>query len=49
MSRRKCSVCGLYVGAKPHTGAIHDRILGNRAKLRKGLALRPAKLRRRKR
>lgn len=24
--RRKCPVCGLYVGAKPHSGLIHDRI-----------------------
>lgn len=24
--RRKCPVCGLYVGRKPHTGPMHDRI-----------------------
>lgn len=30
MARRKCPVCGLYVGAKPHTGPMHDRINLNR-------------------
>lgn len=30
MARRKCPVCKLYVGAKPHTGALHDRINTNR-------------------
>lgn len=24
--RRKCAVCGLYLGPKPHTGPMHDRI-----------------------
>lgn len=30
MARRKCRVCGLYVGAKPHSGPLHDRININR-------------------
>lgn len=30
--RRKCPVCGLYVGAKPHSGPIHDRIFKQRAR-----------------
>lgn len=30
MARRKCDVCKLYVGAKPHSGALHDRIRINR-------------------
>jgi len=28
--RRKCPVCGLYLGRKAHTGAIHDRIMAAR-------------------
>lgn len=35
--RRKCDVCGLYRGKRPHSGAMHDRIRTNRAKVRKGL------------
>lgn len=31
--RQKCSVCGLYRGAKPHTGVIHDRIRAARRKV----------------
>jgi len=34
MARVKCSVCGLWRGAKPHTGAIHDRIRAARAKIK---------------
>lgn len=37
MARHKCPVCGLYVGSKPHSGALHDRIMANRRKARKGL------------
>jgi hypothetical protein len=34
MARRiKCSVCGLYRGAKPHTGAIHKRIRAARRRI----------------
>lgn len=32
--RRKCPVCGLYVGAKPHSGPVHKAI--RRAQRRKG-------------
>jgi hypothetical protein len=35
--RRKCPVCGLYLGAKPHSGAIHDRIMAARSRARRGL------------
>lgn len=28
--RVKCKVCGLYRGAKPHSGPLHDRITINR-------------------
>lgn len=28
--RKRCKVCKLYVGATPHTGALHDRIMTNR-------------------
>jgi hypothetical protein len=31
--RVKCSVCGLYRGAKPHTGALHRRIMAARKKI----------------
>jgi hypothetical protein len=41
--RVKCKVCGLYRGAKPHTGAMHKAIRANRAKVRLG------RLRRRRR
>lgn len=27
--RRRCPVCHLYVGATPHSGALHDRIRTN--------------------
>jgi len=33
MARVKCSVCGLWRGAKPHTGAIHKRIRAARRRL----------------
>lgn len=26
MARHKCPVCKLFVGVKPHSGALHDRI-----------------------
>lgn len=45
MARRKCSICGLYVGAKPHTGPMHRAIQANRDRLRRGLALRPRRRR----
>jgi hypothetical protein len=35
--RRKCPVCGLYVGAKPHSGALHDRIRAQQHKAKRGL------------
>lgn len=47
MARRKCDVCGLYRGAKPHSGALHKAIMANRARLRKGLSLRGTTRRRR--
>ena len=34
--RVKCDVCGLYRGAKPHSGAVHDAIRRNRAKVKAG-------------
>lgn len=30
MARKRCRVCKLYVGERPHTGPIHDRINTNR-------------------
>lgn len=30
MARMKCSVCGLYRGSKPHTAAMHRRIMAAR-------------------
>lgn len=40
--RRKCPVCHLFVGAKPHTGPMHDRIFAARKRIasssRTGLA-----------
>lgn len=38
--RRKCPVCGLYLGRKPHTGPIHDRILANRRRFARRLGAR---------
>lgn len=38
--RKKCEVCGLYRGAKPHTGTLHKKIMANRSRLRRGLSLR---------
>jgi len=31
--RKKCPVCGLYVGKKPHSGAVHDAIRANRRRI----------------
>ena len=33
--RRKCPVCGLYLGRSPHTGPMHDRIMAARRHLRR--------------
>jgi len=30
MRRRKCPVCGLYLGRKAHTGPMHKRIMAAR-------------------
>jgi hypothetical protein len=35
--RVRCDVCGLYRGAKPHSGALHARIRANRERFRRGL------------
>lgn len=35
--RKKCDVCGLYRGAKPHSGTLHDRIRAQRQKMKRGL------------
>lgn len=43
MARRKCPVCGLYRGAKPHSGPLHKAIMANRRRVAAGT------LRRRKR
>jgi len=44
MARRKCDVCGLYRGAKPHTGALHDKIRANQNRVSKaGRSFRPRK------
>jgi hypothetical protein len=48
MARRKCPVCGLYVGAKPHSGPLHDRINTNRRLLALGKLRRLGKRRRRR-
>ena len=37
MARRKCPVCGLFVGATPHSGPIHDRIMAARRLAKLGL------------
>lgn len=37
MGRKRCSVCKLYVGSKPHSGLLHDRIRAQRAKMKRGL------------
>lgn len=36
MARTKCKVCGLYRGAAPHSGALHDRIMINRRLVKLG-------------
>lgn len=46
MSRRKCRVCGLYVGATPHSGTLHDRINLNRRLVKLGKLGRRRKRRR---
>jgi hypothetical protein len=35
--RKKCPVCKLFVGAKPHSGPMHDRIMANRKRMARGL------------
>ena len=47
MARKRCPVCHLFVGARPHSGALHDKIRTQRRLMKLGRG--PFRRRRRKR